>query len=62
MTRLGEMAEEIQISYGSCEVILTIHFGMRCVSAKFFPQLQTQGQKEINLSVASYMHECAEIN
>jgi hypothetical protein len=42
----GEVAEEVGISSGPCQAILTKGLGMRCVSAKFVLQLLTVEQKE----------------
>jgi hypothetical protein len=41
-----EVAEEVGISYGSCEAILTEDLRMSRVSAKFVPWLLTQEQEE----------------
>jgi hypothetical protein len=54
------MVEEIDVSYRSCEVILTENLGMIHVSAKFIPQLLTQEQKENCLFMSSDLLECAD--
>jgi len=43
---IPEMVEEVRISYGSCQVILTEDVGSRHVLAKFIPQLLAQEEQE----------------
>lgn len=47
-----EIAEELDISQGSCETILTEHLHMRKVSAKFIPRLLNFEQKELRKEIA----------
>ena len=41
-----EMSVDCDISFGSCQNILTEHLGMRRIAAKFVPRLLTQEQKD----------------
>jgi hypothetical protein len=49
------VAEEIDISVGSCHAILTKKLQMHCVSAKFVPRLLTDGQNENRVSISQDM-------
>lgn len=54
-----EVAEDLNLSYGSVQTILTENLGMRRVSAKFVPRLLTDEQKHDRLSKATELLECA---
>jgi orotate phosphoribosyltransferase-like protein len=41
-----EIADELNLSFGTCQAILTQDLGMRRVSAKLVPWLLTQDQTE----------------
>jgi hypothetical protein len=41
-----EIADELNLSFGTCQAILTQDLGMRHVSAKLVPRLLTQDQTE----------------
>jgi hypothetical protein len=43
---IREIADELNLSFGTCQAILTQDLGMRCVSAKLVPRLLTQDQTE----------------
>jgi histone-lysine N-methyltransferase SETMAR len=43
---IREIADELNLSFGTCQAILTQNFGMRRVSAKLVPRLLTQDQTE----------------
>jgi hypothetical protein len=43
---IREIADELNLSFGTCQAILTQDLVMRCVLAKFVPQLLTQDQTE----------------
>ena len=47
-----EVAEEVDISVGSCHQILTEKLQMRRVSAKFVPRLLTNDQKENRVQIS----------
>jgi histone-lysine N-methyltransferase SETMAR len=55
-----EIAEDIGLSFGSVQSILTEDLGMRRVSAKFVPKLLSSDQKEARVSAASDFLECVE--
>lgn len=57
---IREIAEDIQISYGSVQSILTDDLGMRRVSAKFVPKLLSEEQKEARASAACDLVGCVE--
>lgn len=54
---IRKVSEELEISSGSCQAILTKDLCMRHVSAKFVPQLMTAEQQEHHLSVASDLQQ-----
>jgi AraC-like DNA-binding protein len=43
---IREIADELNLSFGTCQAILTQDLGMRRVSAKLIPRLLTQDQTE----------------
>ena len=50
-----EMAEEVEISYDSCQAILTENLEMKRVPGKFIPRLLTKGQEQNHMSVSFYL-------
>ena len=54
---IRELTEELNISYGSVQSILTDDLQMRRVSAKFVPRLLTDEQKEIRVSVCTELKD-----
>ena len=50
-----ELVEEVGISTGSVNFILTDDLAMRRVSAKFMPKLLTMEQKKLRLEVSQDM-------
>ncbi|PNF26463.1 hypothetical protein B7P43_G15372 [Cryptotermes secundus] len=54
-----EVADEVGISRGSANTILTEDLGMRRVAAKFVPKLLSPEQQQLRLEVAQDMLECA---
>lgn len=59
---IREMAEELNISFGSCQRILTEKLQMRRVAAKFVPRLLTEEQKEHRVQVCQELLEMANGN
>jgi histone-lysine N-methyltransferase SETMAR len=57
---IREITEEFNISYGTCQSILTEDLQTRCVSAKFVPHLLTEEQKEHHMAVATNLLQEAE--
>ena len=56
---IREIAEECDISFGSCETILTKDLNMKRVSAKFVPRLLTEDQQQHRMLTASDLFERA---
>lgn len=54
---IRELAEELNISYGSVQSILTDNLHMRRVSAKFVPRLLTDEQKANRVSVCTELKD-----
>lgn len=54
---IRELTEELNISYGSVQSILTDDLQMRRVSAKFVPRLLTAEQKENRVSVCTELKD-----
>lgn len=52
---IRECAEDLNISYGSCEAIITHELGMRRVAAKMIPKLLNFQQKQYRKEVAQQM-------
>ena len=59
---IREMAEELNISFGSCQQILTENLQMRRVAAKFVPRLLTEEQKQHRVQVCQELLEMANDN
>ena len=59
---IREMAEECNISFGSCQEILTEKLHMRRVAAKFVPRLMTEDQKQRRVRVCEELLEMANDN
>lgn len=56
---IREMAEECNISFGSCQAILTQKLNMHRVAAKFVPRLLTDEQKQHRVQVCEELLEMA---
>lgn len=52
---IREVAEELNISYGSCEDIINNNLGMKRVAAKMIPKLLNLEQKEYRKEIAQLM-------
>jgi AraC-like DNA-binding protein len=57
---IRELSDELGLSFGSVQSILTEDLGMKCISAKFVPKLLTVVQKETRLAVARDLLQCAD--
>jgi hypothetical protein len=57
--KTGELSDELGLSVGLVQSILTKDLGMKCISLKFVPKLLTVEQKEIRLAVARDLLQCA---
>ncbi|XP_011859020.1 PREDICTED: putative uncharacterized protein FLJ37770 [Vollenhovia emeryi] len=51
--KIGEVAEDLNISIGSCHSIFTNDLGMRRIAAKFVPKLLTFDQKQHRINIAT---------
>ena len=43
---IRNIAEEVEVGYGTCQRVLTEELGMHCVAAKFVPRILTADQKQ----------------
>ena len=43
---IRDIAEEVEVGYGTCQRVLTEELGMHCVAAKFVPWILTADQKQ----------------
>jgi hypothetical protein len=57
---IRELSDELVLSFGLVQSILTENLGMKRVSAKFVPKLLTVVQKETRLAVARDLLQCAD--
>jgi hypothetical protein len=57
---IRELSDELGLSFGSAQSILTEDLGRTHVSAKFVPKLLTVKQKETCLAVARDLLQCAD--
>jgi hypothetical protein len=58
---IREIAEEVNISFGSYQGILTEDLAMRCVAAKFVPRLLSDDQKFRRLEVCEELKQRVEM-
>jgi hypothetical protein len=58
---IREIAEEVNISFGSCQAILTEDLAMRRVAAKFVPRLLSDDQKSRRLEVCEELKQRVEM-
>ena len=42
---ISDIAEDVGISFGSCQAILTEKLNMHCIATKFVPRVLTEDQK-----------------
>ena len=57
---IREVAEEVRITFGTCQKILTEDLRMRRVTAKFVPRLLTAEQKDDRVSICTDLHDQAQ--
>jgi len=57
---IRELSDELVLSIGLVQSILTEDLDMKCVSVKSVPKLLPVGQKQICLAVARYLLQCAD--
>jgi histone-lysine N-methyltransferase SETMAR len=58
---IREIAEKVNISFGSCQAIITEDLAMRSVAAKFVPRLFSDDQKSRRLEVCEELKQRVEI-
>jgi hypothetical protein len=56
---IREISEDLNISYGSVQNIVTTDLNMRLVKAKFVPRVLTVEQKQQRLSISLELRDCA---
>jgi len=49
---IREIAEDVGISFGSCQAILTEKLNMHRVAAKFMPRVLTEDQKANHVNIS----------
>jgi [histone H3]-lysine36 N-dimethyltransferase SETMAR len=59
---IRELADDVGISYGTCQSILTETLEMRRVAAKFVPRLLTDHQREHRMEICAELKQRAEID
>ena len=61
-TTIGEVADRLEISFGSVQSILTSNLGMHRVAAKFVPRLLTSDQKQFRIDICQDLQQqcCAD--
>jgi hypothetical protein len=57
---IREIADEFNLSFGTCQAILMQDLGMRHVSAKLVPRLLTQDQREHHVTACHELLQHAE--
>jgi hypothetical protein len=57
---IRELSDELGLSFGSIQSILTEEMGMKCFSVKFVPKVLIVQQKETYLAVARDWLHCAD--
>ena len=57
---IRDICDEVGISVGSCQAILTEDLGMRRVAATFVPRILTPEHKEFRMTTATHLLQCAE--
>ena len=56
---IREISEELDLSFGSVQALLTEDLGMRRVAAKFVPRLLSSDQLRLRVSLSEEMHDRA---
>jgi len=54
---IHNIAEEVEVDYGTCQWVLTKELSMHCVAAKFVPRILTADQKEQHVNVCTELHQ-----
>jgi len=56
---IRDIAEEVEVGYGTCQGVLTEELGMHRVAAKFVPRILTADQKQQRVSVCTELRQLA---
>jgi len=56
---IRDIAEEVEVGYGTCQRVLTEELGMHGVAAKFVPRILTTDQKQHRVNVCTELHHLA---
>ena len=59
---IRDIAEEVEVGYGTCQRVLTEELGMHRVAAKFVPRILTADQKQQRVNVCTELHQLASDN
>jgi len=54
-----DIAEEVEVGYGTCQWVLTEELGMHHVAAKFVPRILTADQKQQHIDVYTELRQLA---
>ena len=54
---IQDIAEEVGISYGTCQRVLTEELGMHRVTAKFVPRILTAEQKQLRVNICTELRQ-----
>ena len=56
---IRDIAEEVEVGYGTCQRVLTEELGMNRVAAKFVPRILTADQKQQRVNVCTELRQLA---
>jgi len=59
---IREIAEDVGISFGSCQAILTEKLNMHRVAAKFVPRVLTEDQKANRVNISQELLDCVSVD
>jgi len=59
---IRDIAEEVEVGYGTCQRVLTEELGMHRVAAKFVPRILTADQKQQHVNVCTELRQLASNN
>jgi hypothetical protein len=59
---IREIAEDVGISFGSCQAILTEKLNMHRVAAKFVPHVLTEDQKANQVNISQELLDHVSVN
>jgi hypothetical protein len=59
---IRDIAEEVEVGYGTCQRVLTEGFGMHRVAAKFVPRILTADQKQQRVNICTELRQLTSNN